>query len=167
MLSPEQKAPIAVSLFVRVDEYATSIEDGKVLTDKPLQMSTPIVIFCLNFFDQFFVHVVGTPVGAPSDSAKQKAAALRIAQPTDAVTVRQLIALFERLCELWDGALGFTYTSTPDEIIEFNQRYIPRLLTAIKNWARSATPPQDAVAHAADRVAAHFQSALMKSTHRG
>lgn len=145
-------SPIEPTLFDRVVAYAGLIENHTVSIDNYVKKTTGIVIFCQSFFEQFSKNVLGATLRAFDADAKAVAVHLRLELGDRDLPKQRLIAEFEALCELWDGALGFEYDSSRDDVREFHKNFMPDLLTDIVDWSRTTadTPLIDAASQARD-----------------
>lgn len=140
----EHHVSIALELFDRVEEYAESLqevfnqEDDE--EDLELESSTSIIVFCENFFAQFFRDTLGTRITSLDQAAKMRAAKARLGLPSDSRyrSKRRLIVQFEKLCDMWPDIQGHGYSGSTVARTEFNLVYIPKLLERITAWATCA-----------------------------
>ncbi len=140
----KQNVPIALELFDRVEEYADSLqevfdqEDDE--EDLQLESSTSIIVFCENFFAQFFRSTLGTRITSLDQAAKMRAAKARLGLPRHGRyrSERRLIVQFEKLCDIWPDIQGHGYSGATAARTEFNLVYIPKLLKCITAWATAA-----------------------------
>ena len=137
--------PIEPGLFALVRREASQIAAGELKGDMYLK-GTPIVLFCQSFYEQFFAHVVGKPLTAINQEAKTEAARQRLLLGDSELERRKVLAKFEDLCDLWDGALGFGYDSSTEELHRFVQQWVPAFLDVVTSWAESVG---DTALHAA------------------
>lgn len=140
----KQEVPIALELFDRVEEYADSLqevfdqEDDE--EDLQLESSTSIIVFCENFFAQFFRSTLGTRITSLDQAAKIRAVKARLGLPKNGRyrSKRRLIVQFEKLCDMWPDIQGHGYSGSNAARTEFNLVYIPKLLERITTWATDA-----------------------------
>jgi len=150
--------PIALPLFDRVQEYAAAITSGEVTTDSPLKQDTPIIVFCQNFFAQFFDNVLTHPITGFHQAAQREAVRLRRSLTGRAkAPIRRVIVQFEKFCETWSNIGAGGYASSRQDFLEFHQVYIPRLLGYIAAWATSAK--LDAIAERSRRATDDYEEA--------
>lgn len=131
------KELIAPGVFKEVADYAASMKDGTVKLDKPLVDTTPIILFCQNFFAQFFDNVVNSPIEGIDQQSKEESVALRHAMSDDEtkVVVRKMLALFEELCDEWPEVLGLISGFLRDDLLDFHVLFLPSLFEGINEWA--------------------------------
>lgn len=131
-------SPVASELFEYVVEEAARLEQEKSAIGKHLDSDSPIIVFCENFFLQFFENVVGYTITGVDPENKERAARQRRKQPRAAGAVRRLISQFERLCEVYPDLFG---SGPADDVRDFHEQYVPRLLDRIAEWADDAGMP--------------------------
>ncbi len=147
------------TLFELVQKYAKDIIEGRVKAGDRLKRTTPIIVFCQNFFLQFFENVFDHPITGIDLQSKLEAARLRIGTAgKENESKRLLIAQFESLCDLWPDALGFGYGGSKGAFMEFHKRYLPRLLDRIVTWA--ATVKEEPLIEAAKAARDAYKDAL-------
>ncbi len=124
-------------LFRRVIAYADAIRANQVDIDKPLANTTPVIVFCENFYLQFFENVLGTEITGINDSSQKLAARLRrkLKRNKDAVHQRRLLALFEALRNLWDEIRGEGYGFREHDFDDFHHEFMPQFLSQIFQWS--------------------------------
>lgn len=136
--------PVALSLFDMVFKYAKALKDGSVDVDKPLSDTTPIIVFCQNFFLQFFDNVLHAPLVTIDTQAKEEAAKIRASLQEDqsAAPVRRLVAVFEQLCDEWPEVRGLSYVGLLRRaLLEFHRGFLPDFFNAITSWANTLKNP--------------------------
>src|SRR4051794_34437397 len=108
-------APIELSLFDFVDEFATEmrrdgLKDGLNPLDT-LAANSRIVTFCESFFVQFFANVLNTEIDGFDSQSKRAASDLAVGLRDDKAkaSVRALIALFEKFCDMYADIIGGAY----------------------------------------------------------
>jgi hypothetical protein len=133
--------PIELHLFDFVDEFAESVKSGKIKDVEDVEASSGIVEFCEEFFNQFLA-AVGVPVlgFGPTSKAKASAAAIKRRDDPAEVTVRSLLALFEKFCDLHSEVLGGDYGSAKITYEEFHADYMRKLLARAAEWAEGDYP---------------------------
>jgi hypothetical protein len=147
------------TLFELVQKYAKDITEGRVKAGDRLKRTTPIIVFCQNFFLQFFENVFDHPITGIDMQSKAEATRLRIGtNGKDNDSKRRLIAQFESLCDLWPDALGFGYGGSKGGFVDFHKRYLPRLLDRIVSWA--ATVKNEPLVEAAKGARNAYNDAL-------
>ena len=154
----DDATPISLELFDRVQEYATSIVDGDVTSDSPLKQDTSIIVFCQNFFGQFFDNVLNHSITGFHQVAQREAVRLRRSHAgAKNAPTRKVIVEFEKFCELWSNLGAGGYASSRQEFLEFHQLYIPRLLQSILAWATHAELQE--IAERSQRAADQYEAA--------
>lgn len=153
--------PIALEIFDRVDEYSDEIRqiiaEGDD-ADPQLATDTSIIVFCENFFAQFF-RGLGIRLTGLDERAKMQAARKRLGlSKTTQQASRSLIAQFEKLCELWPDLQGRGYTISLSHRNEFHLTYLPALFRRIRDWADEAG--FEDIADRVDEVADYYENAL-------
>jgi hypothetical protein len=131
--------PVAPTLFELVMEYSRKYASGGINPAKPLTQAAPIIVFCQNFYVQFFQNVLNTSIVAVDDQSKRTAARLAVAREKAGETpeVLALIAWFEKLCDLWRDVLALGYGLSPGPFfIDFHESYVKRLLDRADAWAQ-------------------------------
>ncbi len=153
--------PIALELFDRVDEYSDEIRELIAEGDEAdpeVASDTSIIIFCENFFAQFFrsfgVRLTGLDERARMQAARQR---LGLSKKTHQAA-RSLIVQFEKLCDLWPDLQGRGYTISLSHRTEFHLTYLPTLFRRIGAWAEEADFP--AIAERVDEAAGYYEDAL-------
>ncbi len=142
-MSPEDVPSIALDLFDRVEEYADELSQRLVSGDEEsepeLATDTAIIVFCENFFAQFFRNVLGVRITGLDQRAKMRAAKKRLELPRPARRqARRLVAQFEKLCDLWPDLQGRSYSVSVVHRTEFHLTYLPSLFERIEAWAEEA-----------------------------
>jgi hypothetical protein len=130
--------PVEPTLFSLVEQYADSINSGKVDAERGLPRDASIVVFCQTFFQQFFEHEYSLEITGTDGKSKSSAIRLRLrleGEHGKGPTTR-LIELFQDLCDAWPDILGWTYGGSEEEFEEFHVVYVPRLLKRIEAWAK-------------------------------
>ena len=132
------KNRINPSLLDLVAQYAATIEAGKVDVTRPLKNTTPIVVFCENFFLQFFESYDVTITSIDSTS-KQAAVgfALELERGGDSKETLALITWFEDFCDLYPDVLAMGYGGSRSVFATFHTTNMVRLLDRAEAWARS------------------------------
>lgn len=102
-----------------------------------MEESSPIIVFCESFFEQFFGNVLEAPITGFDQLSKGVAAeqAERLRQREDTKEARRLVALFEKFCDLHADVLGGTYGAGSITYQRFHSEYMRRLLKATFEWA--------------------------------
>jgi hypothetical protein len=127
------------SLFDRVTEYSSNIADGDVEPKEALSETSPIIVFCENFFLQFFKNLTGrTVVLSKSETAKELSVRSRRRRKggelVHSATTRRVFVAFEELCDMWDDVHGLSYGLVTREFVDFHESLLPKLLSAIVEW---------------------------------
>jgi hypothetical protein len=134
--------PVQPSLFDLVTSYAADIVAGRIDPAKPLKHTTPIIVFCQNFYAQFFENVLGTTIVAVDEESKRTVARAAIAREKagEAAEVLALMAWFEKFCDLWQDVLALGYGLSPASFFrDFHASYVKRLLDRADAWAQTTT----------------------------
>jgi hypothetical protein len=134
--------PVAPSLFDLVMTYSREFASGRIDPAKPLKQTAPIIVFCQNFYIQFFQNVLNTSIVAVDDQSKRTAARLAVAREKagEAAEVLALIAWFEKFCDLWRDVLALGYGLSPGPFfIDFHESYVKRLLDRADAWAQTTS----------------------------
>jgi hypothetical protein len=136
-------SPIEPTLFDFVEVFAGEVEAGGITGAGTVDESSAIIEFCESFFDQFFANVLHIQIlgfGATSKNLASRAAVER----RDAAalkSVRSLIALFERFCDLHGEVLGGDYGSAKITYRKFHADYMRKLLERAERWAGETDEP--------------------------
>jgi hypothetical protein len=146
------------TLFERVSEYSTDIQSGDVDVDEPLSDTTPIIVFCENFFAQFLKTELGYTLKRIDGKAKEAVIRIRIQRKLRKGPATSLIAMFEETCDIWPEALGRSYGMSRSEFAYFHETYLAQLLEAIVTWAGSIHDEE--VASAATNARGEYAEAL-------
>jgi hypothetical protein len=94
------KESIALELFDRIEEYADELQEEADDKEPTLGSGTSIIVFCENFFAQFFRSFLGTRISGITYRSKMVAARQRRSLSAEKhQATRQLIAQFENLCD--------------------------------------------------------------------
>jgi hypothetical protein len=139
MSSSGDGLPIALELFSLLEQYGAAIEQGKVDTKKSVGRDTPVVQFCIAFFQQFFEHEHGLEITGIDETSKVAVIAVRLKlkRRRNVDSTRRLFFLFQDLCDAWPDILGFSYGGSQTEFRRFHAVYVPRLISRIEIWARN------------------------------
>lgn len=130
---------IALALFDIVVQYADDIESAKVKLKSSMGSSSPALVFCENFFAQFFQNKLGKEIKRFNLVAKREAIACRLdAKERGApVAVIRLITWFETLCDIYPSVLALGYgVGSKSQISDFHRNYLLTLLKRIAEWSR-------------------------------
>jgi hypothetical protein len=134
-------ASIEPGLFEFVDEFAKQVQGGEFKPDDKLDANFRIMVFCENFFGQFFANALKTEMEGFDQSAKRKAAGVALDRQSEkgerARATRALIAMFERFCDLYADALGGEYAEAAITLRYFHQEYLYKLLRRAEEWAKA------------------------------
>jgi len=119
------------ALFDQIDDYLREYR-----TDPKKVDASRLRTFAENFFLQFFLNVLRQKITRIGREAKDLSARLRLKRrdPAD-VSLRRLLARFERLCDLLPMIAGQLSRPGNEAPAEFRDRYMNRLLAAIASWA--------------------------------
>jgi hypothetical protein len=141
------------ALFAFVRDFAADVETGTVGKLETVEASSPIIMFCESFFEQFMGDVLGSPITGFDQESKRTAAGiaerLKLDAPGDTAT-RRVLALFERFCDVHADVVGGTYGAGSITYQRFHADYMRRLLEAAEKWAEASeqTELKDAIASA-------------------
>jgi len=150
---------IALKLFERVEEYADEIREATDDEAPTLGAGTSIIVFCENFFAQFFRNYIGVRITDISLKSKMVAARQRLNLPKEKrQATRRLIAQFENLSDIWRDLLGRTYARSSTMRTEFNISFLPTLLERIIDWAEEWEEEQ--VAQRAREAAEYYTESM-------
>lgn len=137
MTSPTPE-PIALSLFDNIDRYAGLLEAGREIGEH-LTNDLPILIFCENFFLQFFKSEFEMDITGFTSAGKSRSARLRLRLKKSDTPLsksrRQILSMYEKLCDDWRDLHGAGYVDGPEERTDFHIEFVPRLLRRIAKWA--------------------------------
>jgi hypothetical protein len=132
----KRQRSIAIELFDRIEEYADELQEKAEDEEPALGSGTSIIVFCENFFAQFFRSFLGIRITGMSSRSKMVAARQRRNLSAEKhQATRQLIAQFENLCDLWPDLLGSRYAHSSTLRTEFNISFLPTLFKRIISWA--------------------------------
>jgi hypothetical protein len=140
-------------LFEFVHDFAADVEKGTVGKLDTVEASSPIIVFCESFFEQFMGDVLGSPITGFDQESKRTAAGiaerLKVDVPGDKAT-RRVLALFERFCDVHADVVGGTYGAGSITYQRFHADYMRRLLEAGEDWADASgqTALRDVIAAA-------------------
>lgn len=132
--------PVAPELFDILNGYAKDIEQGKVKSTPSIAATSPALVFCQNFYLQFFQNRLNQPIQRINFNAKTVAVRLRleIKQNNGPVTVIQLITWFEKLCDMYSNILALSYgVGTKAAFFDFHDNYLLTLLDRASKWAQA------------------------------
>ena len=134
------KSPIQPSLFDLVSSYADDIAAGAVDASRPLLKTTPIIVFCENFYLQFF-ESLGRPIVSVDDTSKRAAVELatELERQEGSRETVSLVQWFEEFCDLYPDVLAMGYGGSRVVFASFHTRYVPRLLDRADAWSRART----------------------------
>jgi hypothetical protein len=134
------KSHINPSLLELVTEYAATISAGEVDVTRPLKNTTPIVVFCENFFLQFF-QSFNVSITSIDSTSKQTAVEFELELKRDGGSSETLalITWFEDFCDLYPDVLAMGYGGSRAVFATFHTRNVVRLLDRAEAWARSET----------------------------
>lgn len=146
-------------VFGFLDAHLASVAAGKFDTNTAVKRETPIVTFCVTFFQQLFESRFGEEIVAVDDTAKAQATRIRLGLDRKAEgALVKLVSSFEELCDLWPDILGFAYGGSATEFRRFHYTYLPRLLERVEDWARVA--PEDAILERVTRARARYKEVV-------
>lgn len=132
-------APIELSLFDFVDEFAAEVEMGNFEGWDTVEEDSLLMTFCESFFDQFFA-ALGYNISGFDSKDKRKASELverlRVAKE-DMKHTRAIIALYESFCDMHDDIVESSYGSRAVTYEEFHTDYVSRLLMQAQEWAEA------------------------------
>ena len=131
------------NVFNFLDQHLMAVAAGKFDTTTAVKRETPIVEFCVTFFQQLFESEFREEIVAVDDTSKAQATRIRLRLKRTNVHLAKdglvkLVSSFEELCDLWPDVLGFAYGGSASEFQRFHYTYLPRLLERIEEWARAA-----------------------------
>jgi hypothetical protein len=131
-------APIALSLFDFVDEFAAEVKIGSIEGLDPVEEDSSLLIdFCETFFVQFF-GPLGCNIRSFDAVSKRQASELverlRL-QEGDTQHTRVIITLFESFCDMYEDIADGSYGSWSVTYEEFHTDYMSRLLEGAQEWA--------------------------------
>jgi hypothetical protein len=148
------------SLFKFVTTYAEGLAAGKISPNAKLKVTAPIIVFCQNFFLQFFENVVGKPITSIGTASKRVAATVMVTTKDTAPGEElALVQSFEELCDIYPDVLALGYGGSVASFAKFHERFIPRLLERIDAWAQTTT--DDGLKSAAAESRERYEAALM------
>jgi hypothetical protein len=148
------------ALFDFVHDFADDVSNDKVDRLTTVEESSPIIAFCETFFEQFLGDELGAAITGFDQDSKRIAAreAERLKQEDRAKEARQLLALFEKFCDLHADVVGGTYGAGSINYQRFHADYMRRLLGAAEAWATAENRPELTSAIASARQA--YEGAL-------
>lgn len=125
-------------LFDFICDFAGEVANGTVAKLDTVEESSPIIVFCESFFEQFFGNALKAPItgfdqvskGVAADQAEE----LKLQDGTK--ETRRIVALFEKFCDLHADVVGGTYGAGSITYQRFHSDYMRRLLRATLDWAR-------------------------------
>lgn len=131
------KLPVQPQLFELVTAYAADLASGRVDPTKPLKMTTPVIVFCQNFFLQFFQNELGTDILGVDETSKRIAARLAISIEGEGgrPATLALIAWYEDFCEMFPNVLALSYGGSRGFFLHFHQEHVKRLLDRAARWS--------------------------------
>lgn len=122
-----------------MDKFAKQVGDGELKPDDKLDANFQIMVFCENFFAQFFGNALKTDITGFDQAAKRVASGLALdwrGQTGErAKTTRALIAMFEKFCDFYADVLGGEYAEAAITLRYFHQEYLDKLLRRAEEWA--------------------------------
>ena len=115
------------ALLDLVRDYAATVASGKVDASRPLLRTTPIIVFCENFFLQFF-ETLGRPILSVDPISKRAAVELAadLKQRGDRRETILVIRWFEEFCDLFNDVLAMGYGGSRVVFASFHTVYVPR-----------------------------------------
>ena len=129
--------PIRIELFDTLIEYAEKVERGELAAIA----ATPFaIVFCENFYAQFFQNVVQQEIKGFNLDNKKLAVRARLGlkrKRAPAATI-ELITWFEKLCDIYPNvlALGYGGGGGKMSLQDFQRNYLSTLLKRIAAWAK-------------------------------
>jgi hypothetical protein len=128
--------PIQLALFDVLVDYAQKVERGEL---KAIAATPHALVFCENFYAQFFQNVVGQEIKGFNLENKKLAVRARLVlkKKRSAAATIQLITWFEKLCDIYPNVLALGYGGgSKISIQDFHRNYLGTLLTRIAAWAK-------------------------------
>ena len=123
--------PVAPELFDLLPAYAKEMQDGKITVTPSLASTSPAVVFCQNFYLQFFQNRLNKEITRFDSATKKTAVELRL-EIKDAHGPRPVILLitwFEKLCDIYPNLLALGYgVATKTIFLDFHNNYLLILL---------------------------------------
>jgi hypothetical protein len=131
------KPPVEPTLFDLVKSYAADITAGHVNPTKPLKLTTPIIVFCQNFFLQFFQNELATEILGVDDASKRIAAriALTLEREGTRPATLALVAWYENFCDIFPNVVALSYGGSRGFFLHFHQEHVKRLLDRAGSWS--------------------------------
>lgn len=112
---------------------------GKVKLKPSVGSTSPALVFCENFYAQFFQNKLGKEINRFDLAAKKEAIGLRLDAKDHGspAVVIQLITWYEKLCDIYPVVLALGYgTGSKTAFSEFHNAYLMTLLQRILDWSR-------------------------------
>jgi hypothetical protein len=136
MTQSSQELPVKLELFTELGKYASEHGSDDGINDL---IASEILTFCQTFFQQFLRNVVRLEITGINDKAKEAAIRRRISleKQQAPLPVRQLILMFQDLCDMWPDIVLGAYVHSESLFREFYASYIPQLLIQIHEWAQT------------------------------
>jgi len=147
---------VAPELFDILIRYARDIKSGKVKPKRSVGSTSPALVFCENFYAQFFQNKLGKEIKGFNMAAKKEAIGFRLDAKeggSPGVVIR-LITWYEKLCDIYPTVLALGYgTGSKTAFAEFHNGYLMTLLQRIVDWSRLEGYP-DIEQRASDAITA-------------
>jgi hypothetical protein len=131
--------PVAPELFDVLIQYAEDMKQGKVKAAPSVVSTSPALVFCQNFYAQFFQNRLNTEIKQFTLVAKQSAIRLRLAIKDEGgpSVVIQLITWYEKLCDIYPSVLALDYgVGSKTAFFDFHNNYLLTLLERATAWAQ-------------------------------
>ena len=124
-------------LFDILDGYVDSLQRGAV-NEEEIDDGSPALVFCHNFFAQFFRSVAGVEIQSVDVRGKVVAVRQRrkLKEKGEPPETIQLVTWFEKLCDIHPDVVRMGYGGPPRESLANFHLYLLRLLQRIAAWAR-------------------------------
>ena len=132
------KLPVRPRLFEILGKYARDLGRGRIKPGR-LTDASDALVFCQNFYAQFFQNELGHEIKAITQDAKGEAVRLRLQlkrKRAPKATI-QLITWFEKLCDIYPDVLALAYGGgTKESFVNFHSRYLVTLVERAAAWSK-------------------------------
>ena len=152
--------PVRLELFEKLEKYAADLAAGEIDLTKPPRNMGPVVVFCVNFYVQFFENALGAQFVSVDDRARKVAVRVRL-QLKKEKAPRETILMatwFERFCEIYPNVLALRYGLQPSKYVDFLETYVLELLRRTAAWAEHAS--EDGLQATAEEILVSLEKAL-------
>jgi len=131
--------PVKPRLFDILEKYAKDLERGRIKPGR-LAVTSPALVFCENFYAQFFQNELAHEIKALTQDAKAEAVRLRLSlkkQRAPRATI-QLVTWFEKLCDIYPNVLALAYGGgTKASFVNFHSSYLITLVERAAAWSKT------------------------------